>query len=304
MTEKQDTQTAQVAADLQEIAQNFADEIGRKPTSKEFFEILTCALQSMSGVLLSDVNPSNVIALKPELTPGTKGYDEGSAKSAVAELNDATFVAATNAFMSMIEIIREATAQPPALKDLLRLLPEGLGRSDNLLADIDSRKITKVQAEFKDMKKTVVKPGDIIAIPAKNDEYFRAVVLGKNRFGVAYGLFKGTGKDTPISKDSHPPVNPHPIYSDDKSIVDGRWKIIGHDEGLLSLFPSDPEIYHYQHEDDPDPEIGPYGSGETASGRLRALSKKEADELGLTSEEYRQAYMSEYLENYLNKKLS
>jgi len=153
------------------------------------------------------------------------------------------------------------------------------------------------------MKKISAKVGDIVAIPAKNGEYFIAVILVKNPFGVAYGFFKRTSGIKPISIDLHPPVEPHPIYSGDPSMAHGRWKIIGHDERLLSLFPADPEIYHYQHKDKPNPDIGPYGSGETASGKLRPLTKEEAEELGLASGEYRQTYLPEVLEEHLNAKL-
>jgi hypothetical protein len=152
-------------------------------------------------------------------------------------------------------------------------------------------------------KKITPRIGDIVAIPAGNDEYFFALVLAKNDFGAAYGLFEGTSRLKPVSKNSHPAVNPRPVYSADDLIESDRWKIIGRDEGLLSLFPEEPEIYHRQRADRPNPLLGPYGAGETASGKLRPLTREEAEEIGLLSDEYRQSYLPDTLEKYLNAKL-
>lgn len=299
---------ALAAEGIREVADEFADELERRPTSGELFEILTWALKSGGEERLSDTHPSNLVALRPRLRKGATRADsstEDVTDSAVAELNDAVFVAASDFLSQLTDAFKSDTGHPPTLSDLCDLLVEGLHQcGEQLLSDVAPAQVTGVRPEVRKRKRITPKIGDVVAIPAKNGEYFIAVVLTKNVFGTAFGFFEGTSAIKPVSKNSHPPIKPHPVYSDDERIAGGSWKIIGHDEDLLTLFPPEPEVYHYQHEDDPDPLVGPYGSGETASGLLRALTKEEAAELGLLTGEYRQTYMSETLENYLNSKLS
>jgi len=60
-------------------------------------------------------------------------------------------------------------------------------------------------------------------------------------------LFRSTHQKTLLDAmplESHPPIFKYPLYSGMEFINNGRWKIIGHDEGLLSLFPSNPEIFY------------------------------------------------------------
>jgi hypothetical protein len=62
---------------------------------------------------------------------------------------------------------------------------------------------------------------------------------------------------------------------------------------LCSLFPGEPEIFHR-----PKPGA-PFGRGETARGKLRDLTREEAEKLGLLSGRYRQTYTCEFLEKQL-----
>ncbi len=75
---------------------------------------------------------------------------------------------------------------------------------------------------------------------------------------------------------------------------DGTWPVVGHDEGLLAAFPSEPEIYHW-----PDPTwpgIGEFGSAETAADVRRDISEAEAREVGLLDGTYCQVYLEEELQ--------
>lgn len=47
--------------------------------------------------------------------------------------------------------------------------------------------------------------------------------------------------------------------------------------------------------------IGPYGSGENAKGTLRHLSKEEAVELGLLSDEYQSCLIDDQFEKFLER---
>lgn len=297
-----------VAKELLGISEEFADEIERRPSSLELFEVVTWGLKSCRDDTLLDVHPANIITLEPKLKRGIKRSDIGSSleatESAVADLNDNVFVIATEFISNLANVIKTDTGQAPTLDELCQVLVEGLHRcDDDLLVDITAAHIVGVKAELRKQRKIVSKIGDILAIPAKNGECFIGCVLAKNRFGTAYGFFEGTSQPRPISASSHLPAKRHPIYSSDEFIASGRWKIIGHDEDLLSLFPAEPEIYHREQIISSGPEIGPYGSGETASGQLRHLTKEEAEELGLLSGEYRQSYLAEYLEKCLNDTL-
>jgi immunity protein 26 of polymorphic toxin system len=307
MDEQRERLIALSAEGIKEVADEFADDIGYRPSCADLFEILTWALRAGDKDKLSDVHTSNIIALRPQMKKRDSrpdSLDRDYTGEAVAELNDAVFVAASDFLQRLVNAFKDATGRLPSLTDICDLLVAGLRQCDDLLlADIIPAQITGVKPEVRKQKKVTPRVGDIVAIPAENGGYFFAVVLDKNAFGTAYGLFEGTSRLKPVSKNSHPAVNPRPVYSGDDFIESGRWKIIGHDESLLSLFPEEPEIYHRQHADRPNPQLGPYGAGETASGKLRQLTREEAEEIGLLSGEYRQSYLPETLENYLNAKL-
>jgi hypothetical protein len=90
------------------------------------------------------------------------------------------------------------------------------------------------------------------------------------------------------------------VYSDDDFISSGRWQIIGHDEALVALFP-EPEIYHRpQPAISGVPPVGPHGSAETASGRLRDIDREEAEDVGLLDGTHHQVYPPEILEKSLD----
>jgi len=300
---------ALAATGLSEISEEFFDEIESRPSSLELFEILSWGLKSCRDDTLLDVNPVTIIALKPKIKKGYKQFgssrDGDEKESVVDDLNDNLFVVANDLISELAKTIKLDTKQAPTLDELCTVIVEGLHRcNEDLLIDISPNQIVGIKTEIrKQAKKNVSKIGDIVAIPAKNGEFFIACILTKNCFGTAYGFFEGTSQLRPISVFLHQTTKRYPIYSDDESVATGKWQIIGHDEKLLSLFPAEPEIYHSDQILDDGLQIGPYGSGETASGQLRHLTKEEAEEIGLLNGEYSQVYLSEELENYLNKKL-
>ena len=215
-------------------------------------------------------------------------------------MNDNTFVIASDFVVQLTDAFKEEEKRPPALAEFCRLLQAGFERAEGVVEKPPLP--LKIKAEVRKKKTIACKVGDLVAIPAQNREFFMALVLAKNQFGVALGFFQGTSIIRSISIHSHPPIEPHPIYTGEEFIETGRWRIIGHDDALLSLFPAEPEIYHYQYQDKPRPGIGPYGSGETISGRLRPLTKEEAEDLGLLTGTYRAVYLPDLLEEYLDRK--
>lgn len=294
---------------LETIAREFTSGIGRPPLSTELFEIVTWALKASHDPLLADIPPANIVMLKPQLRRGTKPHvsqqGDQAPQSAVAELNDNIFAIAGDLLRELITVIKAGDAEMPTIHTLTQLLVMGLHQSNQpLLADVTPTDITGVTVVTHKQRRIRSAPGDIIAIPAKNGEYFMSVLIAKNSFGVAFGFFKGTSNLRPIPTQAYPSPDARPIYSDDRLIAEGRWRIIGHDPALLALFPAEPEIYHRNvPQQRYGPEIGPYGSGETASGKLRHLTRTEAEEIGLLNDDYRQGYLSYQLEEYLNRKL-
>ena len=297
-----------LAADgMRDAAQAFADEIGRKPSLSELLEILTWALRSCRDDALSDVHPANVIALRPRVRKGAKGNSSGpdspAMESAVQDLNDSAFVIASSFLARLVSAIKADTGQAPSTSDVCDLIAKALQVDNHLLVALGPGDLVELEAEVRKSRKFVPKLGDIIAIPAKDGRFFVGVILDKNVFGTAYGFFEGTTGLMPFSKLSQGTPRRHAIYSGDQLIASGRWKIIGHDEKLLELFPRNPEIFHYPQSVPGNPPVGPYGSGETPSGQLRNLTKEEAQELGIVGGKYRQGYTPEYLETYLNSEL-
>jgi hypothetical protein len=289
---------------IKEVAGEFADEIGRKPSTAELLELLLWGLRAGDKEKFSDVQVSNLVTLRPQFAAGSKPSDSAAAaenSSALAELNDATFVAASDFIGELVAAMNSAPGRLPTLPELCDLLVAGLQECGDSLSD--GGQVAGIKAEIRKAKKIKPAVGDIVAIPAANGEFHIAVLLAKNAFGTAFGLFKGTRKPRPISKDPPPPVLLPPLYSDDRQIESGRWLVIDHDDSLRELFPADPEIFHRQHADQPNPALGPHGAGETAAGRLRPLTKEEAEKVGLLRDDFRQTYASETLEKYLNTAL-
>jgi immunity protein 26 of polymorphic toxin system len=290
--------TKRLEIELADLIDNFASEIGRGPSSTELAEILTWGFRAVDGNLVADL-PADV-SVKTQVRKGVYKLPSRSGKesTSVEELNDAVFVNAADLVAEAAKEIKKKTGSEPTAQEISDVLAEVVRKSRAELADLPPDAIVGFKAQV-GRRKLSSKVGDIVAIPINEGAYVLASVVAKNQFGTALGLYKGQGKLRPLSIDSHPPVRPHPVYTGEESIASGRWEIIGHDKNLLPLFPSNPEIYHQQNLKDPHPQLGPFGSGETADGNLRELSKSEAQELGLLDGGYTQVLLPDSLEAML-----
>jgi hypothetical protein len=121
-------------------------------------------------------------------------------------------------------------------------------------------------------------------------------------FGIALGLFEGISAVPRLSEKLGRAVRRLPIYTDEHLIADGTWRVVGHDEQLLPLFPSQPEIYHGPDNIFNSPRIGEFGAAETADETLRQITREKAIEVGLLDNTYRQTYVSDHLQELLNEK--
>jgi hypothetical protein len=129
---------------------------------------------------------------------------------------------------------------------------------------------------------------DLIAIPSSLGGNYLALIVARNRFGTAFGLFKGRRANTRVPRlDDH--VNPYPVYCDERRVRDGSWPIVTHADQLRSLFAAEPEIFHM------------VGVAERADGTMRDVPDDEADRLGLRDGTYRQVHMSTFLPDELDR---
>jgi hypothetical protein len=275
---------ADAASSLAELIDEFEEVTGRRPWAAELAELLTLELQSLRGDLIGDLPPRAQLWI--QTVPPARHPPDGSL---VGELGDAAFVAAGELLADLAGANGASShAVAAALETQLR------ASGDRMLGDEPPVAVSRIAIVAKS-RASKPKVGDVVAIPGPGKTSFLAAVVAKNRFGTAFGLFEGTHDpaDVPTAT-NHPKPLPHPVYADDDPVTSGRWRVIGHDPALAELFPSDPEIYHYS-----DEESGKAASAETADGTLREVSDKEARDVGLADESYRQVYVAEQLERRL-----
>jgi hypothetical protein len=222
--------------------------------------------------------------------------------SLIEDLNDNCFVLATKYLKDLSQEVEDETGQKPTLDEMCELLAWGFkGCSSDILADIDPRDVVKLKAVAVRRPKVKLTRGDIVAIPASNGEYFLVVFLAKT-IGYAFGIVEGTHRITPIADNWNPKTLKYAVYSDDRLIREGRWRIVGRCERLCERFPDKPNLYldakknNLLRPEDPTE----YGVALVAEG-YRHVSKREAEEIGLLSGDYKQFYDDEEFEEYLER---
>ena len=92
MYEQREQHIVLSAEGIKEVADGFAAEMGHRPSCADLFEILTWALRTGDKEKLSDVNTSNIIALRPQMKKRQghpDSWDRDYTGEAVSELNDA-----------------------------------------------------------------------------------------------------------------------------------------------------------------------------------------------------------------------
>ncbi len=225
--------------------------------------------------------------------------------SLIEGLNDNCFVLATKYLKDLGQEIEDETGQKPTLDEMCELLAWGFkGCSSDILADIDPRDVVKLKAVAERRPKVRLARGDIVAIPASNGEYFFVVFLTINT-DHAFGIVEGTHQITPIADDWNPKTLKYAVYSDDRLLREGRWRIVGKCERLCERFPDKPSIYldakthNKVFPNDPSQ----YGVILGVRGAARHISRREAKEVGLLSGDYQQSYNGEQFEEYLERKI-
>jgi hypothetical protein len=286
-----------------ELIRQFTDEVGRIPSGSELAEVLTWALRSFVDQVEGFPPDAVVEVVRGRSSGGGAGQSKSEKRARkiafeVDQLNDSVFVIAADLVSGAVAASARVVGRPSA-QVVLNLLHDGLeqARASKVveLPD-DSVGHWKIRASRKKAQ-IRTRVGDIVAVPVGRGNYRHVIVVAKNDFGTAVGILDGPGPLHPTA-----PLRPtglRPVYVGEESIGDGSWPIVGHDEEPLEHFDQDPEIFHDNDPNLPDPMIGPFGSGETASGRMRKLTEAEANEIGLLDESYRQFLLPQQLEDYL-----
>lgn len=276
-----------------EIGDEFKNEIDRVPIVDELLEILSYGASALPAITFGSEDAPAAVTFRAKWR-GAKQVEESNA---IGELNDSLFVLAADLFGSIVSYCGVEKLNEKQLSDWLTTVVQALIAAGSLGSG--GGELQKIEVKATRGKSKRGKVGDVVAIPAGSGRYYIAVIVGKNQFGTAYGFFRGRH---PLRAPPKSRVVEHPIYSDDDPIWAGRWKVIGHDEQLRSLFPAEPEIFHRPQQTYPgEPEIGPFGSGETVSGKMRNVSQDEAQRLGLLDGSYRQIYPSQIFEQALER---
>ncbi|WP_406063103.1 hypothetical protein [Micromonospora sp. NBC_00860] len=271
---------------LRLVVQYLQDEIGTQPRLGDFLEVLSLSVPGNSEAVRDLPVP---IRLTVKMAGGGRYSFERS--NAVSGLNDAAFVETAELISFVSENSRSDSSKPTSRGEFASGILSAIQDSGRLFGDVDGGQISSLSIESP-VRNVRPKPGDVVAIRPRNNDFRLAVVLAHNRFGMAVAFLQGTSRSS-LKIPDRPKSATLPVYTDDHLIRNGTWPIVGHDEGLLTLFSSDPEIYHAPDPIFADVGIGEYGSAETAAGVLRNLSEREAREVGLLDGTYRQIVTSE-----------
>jgi len=276
-----------LAAGFRIVIEAFEDEIGRPPGVVELLDILCYGAQTLPDDALVDAHPDEIVGFAEQPPATSRDTD------AVSDLNDNAFSEASSAFNAWWET---GTGAPITVAELGAAVLGALQECGPALRDEpDAARLTSVTLK-RERAKARARAGDVIAVPAGDDAYHLVVLVFRGRFGTAFGLLRGRyGSPTP-PPDLSGAATGVAVYSDDEGIAAGRWPIVGHNDGLLALFPAEPERYHQPQPTFPGlPPIGPFGAAETLDGRLRDVSEEESRRVGLLEDSFQQTYHSSIL---------
>jgi hypothetical protein len=242
------------------VLAEFEDAIGRPPTIFELTEILSRSIpRGQAGVVGAGL-----------VVRGGTRRRVGDV-SAVDHLNDAAFVLAAPVF----DLLED---RPGGLTDLAVTLTEVIAAA-RLTGFEPGMRLGAIGKPVRQRPKI----GDVVAIPASLSGHFHASIVARNGFGTAFGLVHGRRAEATLPGPDDV-VDPYPVYSDEKLIREGTWRVVGRSTELLGRFPAEPEIFHLN------------GIAESPQGTVRALSDQEEAELGVPYDHF---YLSDFLQSQL-----
>ncbi|MGN6371236.1 MAG: hypothetical protein ACTHN5_23520 [Phycisphaerae bacterium] len=218
------------------------------------------------------------------------------------DISDNAIANAAHNFRELCTLLEEDLGRRPTLDELFELLLWGLRESgSDLLSDVDPGRIKEISYRLRPARIQRVNPGDIVAVPAPNGKYYFGVFITKNRFGHAFGFYRGVWSLRDFKKTKNMRPCGHPIYTGLHALWDGTWQLVGHSPDCLKDFDLDPEIYHAKRHHKDNDAIGEFGAGERANNDLRQLDADEAARLGLLDGSYRQGFLATMVPALLDK---
>ncbi|CAL9523281.1 hypothetical protein QWL27_29025 [Streptomyces thermocarboxydus] len=273
-----------VNAKLRAILLEFSETAGGRPSLKEFLELFKWSSEAIYSAPLE---------FEATLADGT-AYS-GPAESRVSEMGDSVFTDVADFLAGLSD---EDGGGPVPPNDLANILLEFVNSEAANLVDVSAGDISRlVIAGAGSSARPEV--GDILAVPV-DDAWYAVIVVARNRFGVAFGIFGEKFRSLDAVHPEHSSACKFPVYSDDTEVVNGSWQVVGRDEGLLSAFPAEPEIYHSPNLAFPGFDFGEFGSAESPSGAVRLIDGAEASAVGISTGSYRQAFTGKFLQQSLD----
>ncbi|BAL87819.1 hypothetical protein AMIS_25990 [Actinoplanes missouriensis 431] len=272
-------QGAAAASAVLDVIDGMARRLERPPSAAEFAEVLSQSLPIEDDRIDVEFEAPR-LALR-----GKSGLLRGDVED-VYDLPDYLFDEASNLFEVLLDSVNKAAGIAESdicesLTDLIRSIP-----GDRLTGYSSDMRFVMVGPPAKHRPQI----GDVVAVPVGAGAYRLAVLIAKNRFGVAFGFFRGRFAEPRMPR-SGEDVHPFPLYADDRSVRNGKWPLVGHSSRLVNLFPAEPEIYHK------------VGLAENAAGSTREISDEEAAQVKLSHPRFRQIHVSDYLADFLDSEL-
>ena len=276
------------------VFEAFADEQDGEPGFGEFLEILGWSVPTSSEFMGSSPMP---LMFKAKVK-GNRRY-KAEPSEHVAELNDNTFNEATDLLAFLVERAGSARGQEVSPADLAGYVLEVLHAGKISFVDIGSGDVVDLTV---DVPKRIPKPkvGDVVAIPAAESGYHLAVALSDDQTGLALGILQEVFPTPRVGRADQYRARHIPVYTGKALIADGAWRIVGHNEELLALFPDPPELYW--------PAVtvfgerfGDYGAAGQTGGPKRLISKEEATAVGLLDNTYERVHIEENFQRDLDR---
>jgi hypothetical protein len=215
-------------------------------------------------------------------------------------LDDHIWIEAVNTVVELGIELEHALGRKPTCDEYCFFMARALqGTHRDLFSDVSTASVIELKAVLSRVPRKIL-PGTLIGVPSGEGDAFAILYLTSNTFGDAFGILKGRFRH--LRTNSKFESSQRHVYSSLRPLREGRWRLLGIRPDLISMFPSNPEIYHRKSGRNlENPSIGPFGSAETANGELRNLSREEADAVGLLSGDYSQVLMEKQLVAYLQR---
>lgn len=230
--------------------------------------------------------------------------------SEIGDIPDECFTRTTQFVAELSQLFEEEIGAKPTVKELCEILCWGIRSCGvDILKDINVENLVALEAKVQRRRKTLLTPGDVLAIPLPNGDCFLGVFLGRfRRQGDALGLLAERHPCGPFAPGAAPNLLPRPIFFHRQGVTSGRWKIVASRPEWIRLFPDPLEYYHAKQFHPHNERIGPFGSAEqvvqmsappSASPPLRSLSEAEARQIGLLDAGFFQSGLMEEVEAYV-----